>query len=193
MILGIKEYTEIVQRLNINIIYNGPLWEEGIKGLAEMVKVNLANEDLTNNTSKAIFSVFVEKVTNMLMYSAETEPFSRPGDEVTDVPVGMLVLGHKDRIFFIQTRNAIKNKNIDLIKGRIDHLNTLDKKELRQYQREKLRSEDGNPESMGGGLGLIEIARRATKPIRYEFETFGEGLSYFTMYVEIEQSCTNAG
>ncbi len=76
---------------------------------------------------------------------------------------------------------------MELIKDRIDHLNSLDKKELRKFHRERLHAENDNPESKGAGLGLIEIARRATAPITYNFEPINEDLVYFTMYVEIDQ------
>jgi len=66
-------------------------------------------------------------------------------------------------------------------------LNSLDKQELRQFYKEKMRSDNDNPESQGAGLGLIEIARRATAPIGYSFEPISDGLSYFTVYVEITQ------
>jgi len=71
------------------------------------------------------------------------------------------------------------------LKERIDFLNTLDKKELRQFYKEQMKAENDNPESKGAGLGLTEIARRATSKIEYEFIPYGEGLSYFTMYVTV--------
>jgi hypothetical protein len=80
---------------------------------------------------------------------------------------------------------VIKNSSIGLLKDRIDFLNTLDKKELRQFYKEQMKHEDNNPESRGAGLGLTEIARRAASKIEYEFTPYGEGLSYFTMYVAI--------
>jgi len=48
-----------------------------------------------------------------------------------------------------------------------------------------MKSENDNPESKGAGLGLTEIARRATSKIEYEFLPYGEDLSYFTMYVTV--------
>ena len=90
-------------------------------------------------------------------------------------------------MFFIQTRNAIKNENVKRIKDRLDHLNTLDKQQLRQLHKEVMQGENDNPESKGAGLGLIEIARRATEPIGYTFEPVNDNLSSFTMYVVIEQ------
>ena len=189
--LDLKQYDEIMENLNIKVIYSGPMWDDGIKGLAEMVRTHLSHDQLSGNASKAIFSVFVEQVTNMLMYSAEKKQFAQPpSDEVIEVSIGTVIMGNrtdKRDTFFVQTKNAVRDRCIGLLKERIDHLNTLDKKGLRQHYKEMMRSENVNPESQGAGLGLIEIARRATAPIGYSFEPISEGLSFFTMYVEITQ------
>ena len=189
--LDMSEYTGVVEKLNIKVIYSGPMWEDGIKGLAEMVRTHLSHDQVPGSASKAIFSVFVEQVTNMLMYSAEKEPFSQPPDyELVDVSIGTLIMGNKtDKrdTFFVQTKNAVQNESIAFLKEKLDHLNTLNKKELRQFHKEKVRNENDNPASQGAGLGLIEIARRATAPIGYSFEPISDNLSFFTMYVEIAQ------
>ena len=189
--LDMSEYVGVVEKLNIKVIYNGPMWDDGIKGLAEMVKTHLSHDQIQGSASKAIFSVFVEQVTNMLMYSAEKEQYSQPPDYIpVDVSIGTLIMGNKtDKrdTFFVQTKNAVKDESIAFLKERIDYLNTLGKAELRQLHRESVRGENVNPESQGAGLGLIEIARRATAPIGYSFEPIADGSSFFTMYVEITQ------
>jgi hypothetical protein len=187
MIFDMKAYTEIVRRLEIDIIYSGPLWEDRINGLFEMVKDQLSSDNLQGCATKSIFSVFVEQTTNMLLYSAEKKKHIYHGSELKDVAIGMLVLGHKKDTFFIQTRNAIKRESAEYLKAKIDHLNSLDKQSLRQYHKEKVKSENDNPDSKGAGLGLIEIARRASAPIEYLFETLDDDHTYFTMYVEIKQ------
>jgi len=185
MLMNLREQSNKLKELNISISYSGPMWEDGIKGLAEMVKTSLSHEDLPNKISKAIFSVFVEQVTNMLMYSTGKE--KNLGESCADAPTGMLLLGHKNKTFFIFTGNEIKAESSGLIKKRIDHLNSLDKIGLRQYYKDIMRNGDDNPESKGAGLGLIEIARRASSPIKYLFEEVNDKVSYFTMYVEIGQ------
>jgi len=185
MIINMREHANKLKDLSINISYSGPMWDDGVKGIAKMVRTSLSHDDLSAKASKVIFSVFVEQVTNMLMYSAEKELYEN--DEKEEISVGMLVLGHKENTYFIQTGNAVKSSAVDLIQSKISHLNTLDKQGLRQYYKEVMRSGDDNPESLGAGLGLIEIARRATAPIGYKFEPMEDGLSYFTMYVEIAQ------
>jgi len=187
MVLDMSKYISLVKSLNINIIYSGPLWEDGIKGIAEIVKAHLDHNQIPGSSAKSIFSVFVEQVTNMLMYSADKKSYTRQDSESVEVSEGMMVMGHRENMFFIQTRNAIKNENVKRIKDRLDHLNTLDKQQLRQLHKEVMQGENDNPESKGAGLGLIEIARRATEPIGYTFEPVNDNLSSFTMYVVIEQ------
>jgi len=190
--LDMSKYNEVVKKLNIKVIYSGPMWDDGVKGLAEMVRTHLSHDQLSGNASKAIFSVFIEQVTNILMYSAEKEQYTQPPDyEPVDISIGTVIMGNKmdaRNTFFVQTKNAIKNENIDFLRERLDYLNSLDKKELRQFYKDMVRSDENiHPESQGAGLGLIEIARRATAPVSYSFEPISEGLSFFTLYVEIVQ------
>ena len=187
MILDMIEYAAMMKQRDISIIYSGPMWGDGIKGIADMVQNRLAGEDISANAAKIVFSVFVEQITNVLMYSAEKERFTQAGKEPIEVSSGTLVLGSRGTTYFIQTGNAVTTENMELIKSRIEHLNSLDKKELRKYHKERLAAENDNPESRGAGLGLIEIARRATAPISYTFMPQGDGLHYFTMCVEIGQ------
>jgi len=185
MAIDMTEYNGMIKKLNIIMIYSGPVWQDGIKDIADLFQTRLDIDDISGSAAKSIFSVFVEQVTNVLMYSAEKKRFPQPGKDPIDISTGTLILGCKGQTYFIQTENAVKNESAELIKSRIDYLNTLDKKELRQYYKERLGADNDNPESQGAGLGLIEIARRATAPIEYKFEPISESISCFTMYVEI--------
>ena len=185
MKFNIMEYGKLMAEHNISMIYSGPLWAEGIDGMAEFLQKKLNKDDMPLSESQAVFSVFVEQMNNMLMYSAEKEKHEMPETGRAEASSGIFVLGNCEKSYYVQTGNVIKNSSIEILKERIDHLNTLDKKELRQLYRDQMKSENDNPESKGAGLGLTEIARRATSKIEYEFSPCGEGLSYFTMYVTV--------
>jgi hypothetical protein len=185
MKLNILEYSKLLAENNISIIYSGPLWAEGIDGLAEFLQKRLDMDDMSLSASQSVFSVFVEQMNNMLMYSAEKERREHPETGTMETANGIFVLGSQDKSYYVQTGNVIKNSSVGLLKDRIDYLNKLDKKELRELYKEQIKTENGNPESKGAGLGLTEIARRATSKIEYEFIPYGEDLSYFTMYVTV--------
>jgi hypothetical protein len=185
MRLNILEYGKLLAEHNINMIYSGPLWAEGIDGMAEFLQKRLDMDEMPLSESQAVFSVFVEQMNNMLMYSAEKEKHERPETRSAETSSGIFVLGSHDKSYYVQTGNVIKDSSVGLLKERIDFLNKLDKKELRQFYKEQIKAENDNPESWGAGLGLTEIARRATSKIEYEFIPYGDGLSYFTMYVTV--------
>lgn len=169
---------------NINIIYSGPIWPEGIEGIGATLRKRLEFDKLPLSASQSVFSVFVEQMNNVLMYSADKELVESDGKAVS-AKRGLFVLGSKGRSYFLQSGNLIKSENAELIKNRIEYLNTLDKSELRKYYREQLKGENDNPESLGAGLGLIEIARRAASKIEYSFTPLEDGSSFFSMFVTI--------
>lgn len=185
MILDMLGYYNMIKDNNISIIYSGPIWADGIEGIGGTVRKRLEYDELPLSASQSVFSVFVEQMNNILMYSAEKEAFHLPGASTVYASKGVFVLGAKDKTYFIQSGNVVRPESKELLTRRIDHVNRLDKQELRKLYREQIKSENANPESHGAGLGLIEIARRASSKIEYEFFPFEDGMAFFSMFVTI--------
>jgi hypothetical protein len=185
MKLDMVEYRKMLADNHISVIYSGPMWMGGIKGIGEWLQRRLDFGDIPISSSRAIFSVFIEQMTNMMNYSAESETYASPDGDSIEASMGTFIFGIQDKQFFIQCGNVVSNKSAEILKERIDYLNTLDKKQIRQYFKEQSRADDTNPESKGAGLGLIVIAQRATSAIEYAFTPYGEDTSFFTMYVTV--------
>jgi hypothetical protein len=182
-----RQYGKMLEDSNVRVIYSGPIWASGIDGMAEMMLKRLELDALPLSASQSVFSIFVEQINNVMMYSAEKEQRNSLQGEPQEISKGIFILGAHDDTYFVQSGNAVTNSNAEILKKRIDYLNTLDKKELRQYYKQQMSAENDNPESKGAGIGLTEIARRASGPIEYEFEPCGENLQYFTMYATVRQ------
>jgi hypothetical protein len=185
MKMDVERYNKMLSENHILMIYSGPLWSEELDSLSEMLQSRLNLEELPENIAQAVFSVFIEQITNMMMYSAKTEMFGDGKDKNLEVPCGLLVLGTQEKTYFIQSGNLMKHSSVPRLKEKIEYLNKLDKKALRKYYKEKLYNGDDNPESKGAGLGLIEIARRASSKIDYDIIPQDNDMAYFTMYVTI--------
>jgi hypothetical protein len=155
--------------------------------MAEMLQSHLEFDDISLSASQAVFSVFVEQMNNIMMYSADKERKTSLEGIPLEVSKGIFILGVYDAKYFIQCGNTVTHYNAEVLKKRIDYLNTLNKKELRLYHKQQMYAENDNPESKGAGIGLIEIARRASAPIDYEFEPYSNDLQYFTMYITVQQ------
>jgi hypothetical protein len=66
----------------------------------------------------------------------------------------------------------------------LEHLRSLDRDELKAYYKEKLR-EPPEEESKGATIGLIEIARRASEPIEFDFLDIDESQAFFCLKAHI--------
>jgi len=184
------EYCKMMDEHDIQAVYSGPLWANGVDNMAEMLIKRLELDEIPFHASQAVFSVFIEQVSNMMLYSAQRETKADAQGNPQKVTKGIVVMGARGTEYFIQTGNLVTNRNAEILKTRIDYLNRLDKKQLRAYHKEQLMEENENEESRGAGLGLIIVARRATAPIAYEFKPHDEGHQYFSMYITIEQGAT---
>lgn len=185
MALSVREYGKMLADMNVSVLYSGPIWDGVIASLADMLQKRFEYDELPRTTSQKISSIFVEQVTNILMYSAEKERVERGQSGPQDVSKGVFMFGMKGKTYFLETGNVVLKSSAAILKARIDHLNALNKEELRKYHMERAMSVNDNPESKGAGIGLIEIAKRAKSKIEYQLEPLDDGLFYFTMHVTI--------
>lgn len=185
MILDMVEYYRMVKDKGLNIIYSGPIWADGVEGLGQTLRKRMEFDAVPLSSSQAVFSVFIEQMNNMLMYSTDQQPFHRPDGSEFGVASGVFILGSKGKQYFLQCGNLMAKEHVPAMQERIDFLNTLDKTELRKFYKEQIKTDNPNSESKGAGLGLIEIARRASSKIEYTFEPMDNGQTFFSMFITI--------
>lgn len=185
MMFDMLEYYNMLKKNKVSIIYSGPIWADGVEGIGVTLRKRLELDDLPLSASQSVFSVFVEQMNNMLQYSHAKESFEASDGKQLEVSSGVFLLGIRGKTYFLQSGNMMKNENVKLIKDRIDYLNTLDKTQVRKYYKEQIKADNLNPISKGAGLGLIEIARRASSKIEYSFTPLEGDFTFFAMYVQI--------
>ena len=178
------EYGDVFTDNRTILIYGGPLWSSGVYNMADMLRQYL---DMNNQSSSAIsvFAVFIEQVNNMLMYSEEKECINHPDGYNFELPKGSFLLAVNDGTYFIKTGNIVAKETAEILKNRIDYLNSLEKKELLCDYKEHVKSKKSIFGSKGAGIGLIEIAWRATSKIKYEFMPNENDMVHFTMCVTV--------
>ncbi len=134
----------------------------------------------------AIFSIFIEQIQNVMNYSAERHTeVDKTTDAPRSFPSGVFVIGRAENAYYTECGNHVRNSEIERISANIDYINSLNKDELKAYYRERRKAENDNPESRGAGLGLIEIARRSTAPLEYEFTRLDDEKSFFSLFATV--------
>lgn len=176
-----KSYLDFKTRLDDQgalLVYCGGVSEVILAALGETLKQKMVERDADANVAKRLFSIFIEQVQNIIRYSEEREQVKDTGQQ--GLGAGMIVVGIEDGRYFVVCGNFVQQDRVERLKARLDHLLTLDRDSMRQFYREKLREppEEG---SLGATIGLIEIARRSSLPIEYDFSMSDAAASFFCL------------
>lgn len=162
--------------------FSGYLSEGILYSLGDALRQKMALEDTDVTTIKKVFSVFVEQSQNIIRYSADKVQ-GNLGKSV-ELSSGMVTIGSENGRFFIVCGNIILDEDMEKLRGRLEILRGMDRDEIKAYYKEQLR-EPPDEGSRGATIGLIEIARRASAPIEFDFDRIDADRHFFCLKVSI--------
>ena len=181
-----SEEVDLFEYHNVNnqeilISYKGPFDKYIISKLGKKVKNLTADNPVV---SKKVFKIFIELAQNVSYYSSERSKLS---DE-KNTGVGSLIIGENDKHYIFATGNVIKNEEIEILSKKSEIINSLNRKDLRQYKRDQRNLI--NRTNGGANIGLIMTALITGKKLDAKFTEIDEKYSYFTITVRISKSNT---
>lgn len=87
-------------------------------------------------------------------------------------------------VYHIETGNVIYNDEIEDFTDKVDMVNNYSPEELRRAYSQTVMEGDIHDRG-GAGLGLLEMAKRACSPLKYEIKKINTKLSYLSMKVDV--------
>ncbi len=178
MTTDMLEVQHLLRSRGILISFTGKLTQGLIVEYGEAVKSYLEVNERPQNEVFDIFSLFIEQTQNINKYCA-----IQSGHPLYELIAhsSIVTIGKSDQNgSYVCSGNLIKNSDIDALRDHLDILIQSDKATLKTMYKTKLK--DGlAPSSMGAGLGLIDMARKAKIPLQYSFIKQDEILSFFTL------------
>jgi len=149
--------------------YSGYVTEPVLQGVGEALKQKLVIQDADTKTSRSVFAIFVEQMQNMIRYSAEKVPPQMAPDAQIELRYGVLTIGQEESgSYVVHAGNLILRDDIKRMRRRLSEIRDMNKEQLKVAYKEQLKG-DPDEYSKGAGIGFIEIARRASKPIEFDF------------------------
>jgi len=178
-VIAIEIIYENLISSGINIVYIGKFNHNVIKMFSSMAEEDMENGTLDYTTRKRVYHAIVEILQNMARHS----------DEITDksqVGSGLFMIGKKRNKYFIITSNKIKKSSIPKVEESLKFINNASLEELNEMHHQQLKN-GKLTEKGGAGLGLIDIARKSSKKLLYNFIPINKRYSYFLMKVVIDK------
>lgn len=171
-----------LKRDGIIFCFSGPISQSIVEGIGETLKQKMELEEAGLSTTQKVFGIFVEQMQNILNYSVERVTAESARDN--EMRMGVLVVGQEGGHFYVYCGNRVERERIGFLTERLTELNTLDKDQLKNLYRERRKNPVAEG-SKGAGLGLIDMARKASRPIEFEFTPIDGDHSFFAIKVTI--------
>jgi predicted DNA-binding protein (UPF0278 family) len=182
MSFDVNEYYSKLNDGDVLIAFKGNISSELISNVLEVVESKMDEVGESSKISKKVYNVLVESLQN-LYHHIEVLPDEM--QEEYDSKFGMLVVSrHSDR-YKITTGNFITQDKVDVLRNKIDKINSMGKEELKDMYKFILNHQRLS-EKGGGGLGLVDIARKTGNKLEYTFEKFDDIYYFFNLDVYVD-------
>lgn len=171
-----------MERKNIMLSFKGELNTELLGSILKVVEDKMARFDEKPTIRKRVFNVLVELLQNLYHHRGYSAVHN--GESQTEQTAVIIMIAKNITGYSIITGNFVDNENMNKLRARLEEINGMSKQDLKELYKAVL-SDGVMSEKGGGGLGMIDIARKADQKIEYGFIPFDENNSFFSLNVQV--------
>ncbi len=179
--LDLFDFYDKMERNNILLSFKGDITSELLTSILQIMESKMDNMQEEPKTKRKVYNVLVECLQNL--YHHMDDAAADTGEKHRSA---IFMIGKIDNKYNVITGNYILNENVSGLKSRLDEVNALTKEELKDYYKQVLNNGEMSLKG-GGGLGMIDIARKTGEKLGYNFMAIDEKLSFFSLNIKISQ------
>lgn len=151
-------------------VYRGVVTNENSVPLLMLLEKEMENSEFGFVGRKRLFMFVLESLQNV----------SRHTSKSLHASMSLVVYSKTDSGYTVTTGNVLPTENINDLKARLEEINNLETKDIRNVYRQML-SEAEFSNKGGAGLGLIEMAKKTGNKLDYDFVPLDDEYSYFIL------------
>ncbi len=171
----VSEFHENLDRAKIILAYDGVLSKDIVAAFLTRLKLDIELTNIPKKEKKRFFSIVVECIQNL----------SKHGNVSEISNTHFLVLVEKEnKTLKISTGNVVKSETQETIQKLINAVNEKNQTELQQLYRQGI-SHNILSKSGQANLGLIDIARKSSAKLKYQFKKIDNHTSFFLFQTQI--------
>jgi len=180
--MRVEELASLHQRLEsdgVIFFYEGFLNEKVLSGLGNAVRSKLDGEHEDVRVARAVFSVLVEEVHNIIQHSAKYVR-THDGEDDPELRKGSVAIGKQDGHYFVASGNPVRQEEVEGLRRTLSSIQAMGRDDLKGLYRRTLHQKDAIEDQVLG-LGFIEIARRAVRGFEFDFRDLDREHAYFIL------------
>lgn len=171
------DYYKELENDRLSFIFNGDVSDDITDGIIRITEFNVNNFEALNKLSRRISFIMVECFQNVVRHGKRTDQTREKSD-------GLFAARLMGDANYVSSINLIDMDEVELLREKLNQLNTIEKDKLKALYLEVLNNEEISSKG-GAGLGLIQLARKAGQPISFDFENLNEQLANFYLSLKL--------
>ena len=182
MSFDVNEYYSKLNGGDVLMAFKGNISSELISNVLEVVESKMDEFNDSSKICKKVYNVLVESLQNLYHH---IEVLPEKMYEEYGAKFGILVVNRLEDRYKISTGNFISQDKVDVLRNKIDKINSMGKEELKDMYKFILNHQRLS-EKGGGGLGLVDIARKTGNKLEYTFEKYDDIYYFFNLDVCVD-------
>ena len=172
---------ENITREEVLYSYKGGISADLITDALTAIEELLRRNGERPKVVKKVYNVLVESLQN-LYHHIDAPPMSEKGKFQQNFAAFSFY--KKNNKFGIVTGNFVKKEKLRLLSDRMDQINYLSSEELKTVYKIILNNNEFSDKG-GGGLGMIDIARKTGSKLNYHFYDYNADYLFFSLSIVI--------
>ena len=179
---NIHDFYNMMEDGNIMLSFKGEVTSDLLTSILQIMESKMEVLDESPKIKKKVYNILVECLQNLYHHIDEDDALTAANEKTAL----FMIRKSDDGDYSIMTGNYIVNENVNHLKSKLDKINSMDKEELKDYYKEVLNNGEMSAKG-GGGLGMIDIARKSGRKLDYSFVNIDDKFSFFSLIVNIAQ------
>ena len=155
------------------LCFNGPISRSLIEELGNALKNYLNVDQARPAEALDVFSVYIEMTQNIRQYAQQ--------QNVADLIATVVIARDAQGRYVVSAGNLVGLADGQKLVDRVNELSRLDKVELKAVYKTQLRKPRDPEAATGAGLGLIDIARRASAGLEASVTPHDDSQAFFSL------------
>ena len=162
-------------RNRILLSFNGPISRSLIEEIGNALKNYLQAENAQPTAAMDVFSIYIEMTQNIRHYAQ-----SRGYGDLESAATVIVARDAEER-YLVQAGNIVEAADGEALLARVDALASMDKAQLKATYKTQLRQPRDAAATTGAGLGLIDVARKSSLPLKGNLSPIDEERAFFSL------------
>lgn len=183
MLDNIYDLYDSLEKQRIMLSFKGDLTPELVGALLSILERKLTTLEPDTKARKRVFNVVTECLQNLYHHNVKVNTMAdgHPGSELAQ---GVVMIAHNERGYSILTGNFMASDEVSDLRSHLDRINDCNPVELRDLYKQTLNN-GRYGRAGGGGLGIIDIARKSGRKLEYGFVPLDEKNAFFSLNVNV--------